>query len=413
VIEPAARAVEGGPEVGGPLAGVRVVEAGSLIAGPFAGRLMADFGAEVIKVESPRAPDPLRQWGRYQHRGRGLWWPVQSRGKRLVTMDLASPQGQELFLELIEKADVLIENFRPGTLERWNLAPERLRELNPGLIVARISGFGQTGRYRHRGGFASVAEAMGGLRYINGYPGQAPPRTGISLGDSLASMFALQGVLMALYWRATAAGKGQDIDVSLVESCFALLESTVPEFDVAGTIREPSGTGLARLVPSNIFRSADRRWVVIAANTDALFRRLAAAMGTPELAEDPLFATHHARAENQDRIEALIAAWAATLEAEAIDGRMAEHGVPAGPIYSIEDIFADPYFREREALVETEDPEVGRYTAPGVHPKLSRTPGSVPAAAGWRPGGDNADVLGGLLGLDAERLAELAERGIV
>jgi formyl-CoA transferase len=397
----------------GPLAGLRVIEVGSLIAGPFAGRLMADFGAEVIKVENPRAPDPLREWGQHHHEGRGLWWPVQSRGKRLVTLDLKSERGRELFLELISTADVLIENFRPGTLERWGLEPARLRERNRGLVVARISGFGQTGRYRERGGFASVAEAMGGLRYINGYPGQAPPRSGISLGDSLASMFALQGILMALYWRATSGGEGQDVDVSLVESCFALLESTAPEFDLTGAVREPSGTGLARLVPSNIFRSADGRWVVIAANTDPLFRRLATAMEAPELAEDPRFATHHARADNQQEIEALIAAWAAGLESAEIDARMAEHGIPSGPIYSIKDIFADPYFRERATLVGTADPEIGAYTAPGVHPLLSRTPGAVPEGAGWDAGRDNATVLGDLLGLDREELAELAEAGVV
>jgi len=397
---------------GGPLRGLRVVEVGSLIAGPFATRLMADFGAEVIKVESPRAPDPLRQWGQHQHNGRGLWWPVQSRGKRLVTLDLASERGQELFLELTTRADVLVENFRPGTLERWNLGPPRLRERNPGLVVARISGFGQTGRYRERGGFASVAEAMGGLRYVNGYPDQPPPRSGISLGDSLASMFALQGILMALHWRANG-GEGQDVDVSLVESCFALMESTAPEFDRAGAVREPAGTGLARLVPSNIFRSGDGSWVVIAANTDALFRRLAGAMGAPHLAEDPRFASHDARADNQERLESEIGAWAAALSAAEIDARLAEAGVPSGPIYSIEQIFADPYFREREALVEAEDPEIGSYVAPGVHPKLSRTPGQVRRAAGWDPGRDNAEVLGGLLGLGEQALAELAEQGVV
>ncbi|MBS1881747.1 MAG: CoA transferase [Actinobacteria bacterium] len=397
----------------GPLAGLRVVEAGSLIAGPFATRLMADFGAEVIKVESPRAPDPLRQWGQHHFEGRGLWWPVQARGKRLVTLDLGSGRGQELFADLVSRADVLIENFRPGTLERWNLDPTKLREANPGLIVARVSGFGQTGRYRERGGFASVAEAMGGLRYINGYPDRPPPRSGISLGDSLASMFALQGILMALYWRQASGGEGQEIDVSLVESCFALLESAAPEYDKLGAVREPTGTGLARLVPSNIYRSADGRWVVIAANTDALFRRLADALGLPALADDPRYASHDARADNQDRLEAVIAAWAGRHRAAEIDERMAAHGVPCGPLYSIADIFADPYFREREALVEAEDPEIGSYVAPGVHPRLSRTPGAVGPAAGWEAGRDNGAVLGELLGLSPREITELAEQGVV
>jgi formyl-CoA transferase len=396
----------------GPLAGVRVLELGSFIAGPFATRVMADFGADVIKVESPRAPDPMRDWGRHRYRDRALWWPVQSRGKRLIALDLAYPEGQELLLRLASEADVLVENLRPGTLERWNLAPERLLEANPQLIVARISGYGQTGRYRDRGGFAAVAEALGGLRFINGYPDQPPPRCGISLGDSLASMFALQGILSALFWRDARGGEGQVIDVSLVESCFALLESAVPEYDRLGVVREPSGTGLNRLVPSNIFCCADGRWVVIAANADNLFRRLATAMSRPDLADDTRYATHNARADHQRELEALIAAWTAQRDAAEVDRLMAEAGVPCGPIYSLADIFADPYFRERELLVETEDPEIGRYTAPGVVPKLSRTPGTVPPAASWTPGHDNAAVLGELLGLDESDLAGLAERGI-
>jgi crotonobetainyl-CoA:carnitine CoA-transferase CaiB-like acyl-CoA transferase len=395
-----------------PLAGVRVLELGAFIAGPFATRLLADFGAEVIKVENPRAPDPMREWGRHRHRDHGLWWPVQSRGKQLVTLDLATARGRELFLQLAEESDVLVENLRPGTLEKLDVAPERLRQVNPDLIVARVSGYGQTGRYRARGGFASVAEAMGGLRYINGYPGQPSPRSGISLGDSLASLFAVQGVLTALYWRDVRGGGGQDIDVSLVESCFALLESAVPEYDRLGVVREPTGTGLEQVVPSNIFRTADERWVVIAANADNLFGRLVAAMDQPQLAADPRFATHRARAQAQTELERLIQAWAERHTAEELDQILSGHGVPCGPIYSLADIFADPYFREREMLVDAEDPEIGPYVAPGVVPKLSNTPGAVPPAASWSPGHDNRAVLGGLLGLDDEELTRLAAHGV-
>lgn len=397
----------------GPLAGIRVLELGSFIAGPFATRMLADFGAQVIKIENPRAPDPMRDWGRCRFRDRALWWPVQSRGKRLVTVDLTTSGGRELLLKLAENADVLVESYRPGTLERWDLAPERLRQVNPRLIVARVSGFGQTGRYRYRGGFAAVAEAMGGLRHINGYPDQPPPRTGISLGDSLASLFAVQGILMALLWRDRPGGTGQDVDVSLVDSCFALLESAVPEFDRAGVVRGPSGTGLHRVVPSNIFRTRDARWVVIAANADNLFKRLADAIGQPDLAVDPRFATHDARADHQTELEAIIGGWTETRTAEEIDKTLASADVPCGPIYSLADIFADPYFRERELLVEMVDPEIGQFTAPGVVPKLSRTPGTVPPAAGWTPGRDNAEVFGGLLGVPEAELARMAENGVI
>src|SRR6201989_3001264 len=280
-----------------PLAGLRIVEVGSLIAGPFAGRMLADFGAEVIKIEAPGKLDPLRSWGAGEINGNSLWWAVQSRGKRLITLNLRVPKGQRLLVELLPQSDVLIENFRPGTLERSGLAQEILLAENPKLVIARVSGEGQTGPRASRPGFAATAEALSGLRHLNGFPGGPPARLDLSRGDTVPAMFAFNGILTALYWRDTAPdGRGQVVDVALTESCLALLESTIPDYHRFGAVRQPSGTGLPNNVPSNLFQSADRRWVVIAANTDALFRRLSAVMGQPELADDPRFSGHAARA---------------------------------------------------------------------------------------------------------------------
>ena len=399
----------------GPLTGMRMVELGTLLAGPFAGRLLGDMGAEVVKVEAPGKPDPLRDWGHARYEGRSLWWPVQSRNKKCITLNLREPRGQELLLELVRVADVVTENFRPGTLERWNLGYDRLSAANPGIVLARISGYGQTGPYAERAGFASVAEAMGGLRYINGFPGEAPPRTGISLGDSLAAMFAVQGILAALYHRDALGGngRGQVVDVSLMEASFALLESTVPEYDRLGIVREPSGTGLKGVAPSNIFKSRDDTWVVIAANQDAVFRRLCDAMGRPELADDPRYATHLARGENQEEVDGLVAEWAAQHDAHEIDRILNEAGVVCGPIYSIAEIFEDPQFRAREMLVEHVDPGFGPYVGPGIVPKFSETPGAIRWSGTWEEGSHNEEIYCGLLGLSASELDGLREDGIV
>jgi formyl-CoA transferase len=398
----------------GPLARVRVIELGSLLAGPFAGRLLGDLGAEVIKVEAPGHPDAVRDWGTARYEGRTLLWPVHSRNKKCITLDLRVERGQELLLRLVEQSDVVTENFRPGTLERWNLGYDRLAEVNPGIVLARISGFGQTGPYAHRAGLASVAEAMGGIRHINGSPGEAPPRMHISLGDSLAGMFAVQGILAALYWRDGAGGGlGQVVDVSLMESAFAMLESTVTDYDRLGIVRGPQGTNLKGIAPSNIFRSRDGKWMVIAANADGPFRRLCGAMGRPELLEDERFATHLARGENQDAIEGIIADWAAELDATEIDDVLNEAGVICGPIYTVADIFEDPQYREREMLVEQEDPELGPLIGPGVVPKLSRTPGAVRWSAPWDEGSHNDEVYCGLLGLGVDALAQLRADGVV
>ena len=401
----------GGP---GPLAGLRLIELGTLLAGPFAGRLLGDLGAEVIKVEAPGKPDPLRDWGQARYEGHSLWWPVQSRNKKCITLNLREPRGQELLLELVRGADVLTENFRPGTLERWNLGYERLAAVNPGLVLARISGYGQTGPYAERAGYASVAEAMGGLRYINGFPGEPPPRTGISLGDSLAAMFAVQGILAALYHRDVLGdGRGQVVDVSLMEASFALLESAVPEYDRLGLVRQPSGTGIKGVAPSNIFKSRDDLWVVIAANQDNVFRRLCEAMGRPELADDPRFETHLARGEHQEELEGIVAEWAGRHDAREIDGILNDAGVVCGPIYTIAEIFEDPQFRARDMLVEHVDPEFGPYLGPGIVPKLSRTPGGVRWSGTWQEGSHNDEVYRGVLGLTASELDELREEGVV
>jgi formyl-CoA transferase len=398
----------------GPLAGVRMIELGTLLAGPFTGRLLGDLGAEIIKVEDPGRPDPIREWGKARYEGRSLWWPVQSRNKKCITLDLRAERGQELLLELVRGSDVVTENFRPGTLERWNIGFERMQEVNPRIILARVSGYGQTGPYAERAGFASVAEAMGGIRYINGFPGEPPPRIHISLGDSLAGMFAAQGILAALYWRdATGSGKGQVVDVSLLESSFALLESTVPEYDRLGIIRGPGGTGLKGVAPSNIFKSRDDKWMVIAANADNVYRRLCEAMGQPGLADDERFATHLARGDNQEELEGIVGAWAAQHDAAEIDSILNEAGVICGPIYTIADIFEDPQFQARDMLLEHVDPEFGPYVGPGIVPKLTETPGAVRWSATWEEGSHNREVYCDVLGLSDDELEALEREGVV
>ena len=398
----------------GPLSGVRIVELGMLLAGPFTGRLLGDMGAEIIKVEPPGQPDPLREWGHARYGGRSLWWPVQSRNKKCVTLNLREERGQELLLDLVEQSDVLVENFRPGTLERWGLGPDTLWQRNAGLVIARVSGYGQTGPYAPRAGFASVAEAMGGIRYINGFPGEPPPRIHISLGDSLAGMYAVMGILAALYKRdALGFGRGQVIDVSLMEACFSLLESTVTEYDRLEIVRGPGGTGLKGVAPSNIFKSRDGKWMVIAANADKVFGRLCEAMGQADLAEDPRFATHLARGENQEELEGIVAGWAAERSAAEIDEALNEAGVICGPIYTIADIFEDEHYWARDMLLKHVDPEFGEYVGPGIIPKFSETPGEVRWSATWDEGSHNEDVYGGLLGLSGDELAELEAEGVL
>jgi formyl-CoA transferase len=375
--------------------------------------MLGDLGADVVKIEAPANPDPLREWGLRDERGRAYWWPVISRNKRCLTLNLREVDGQDLFVELVKRSDVVIENFRPGTLERWNLGWERLSAANPSLILCRISGYGQSGEYSHRAGYASVAEAFSGLRYLNGFPGGPPPRTGVSLGDSLGSLFATQGVLAALYRREVDVDRqGQAIDVSLVDSCFALLESVVSEYDRLGAVREPSGTGIKGVAPSNIFRSRDGIWMVVAANQDSVFGRLCAVMGRGELAEDPRFRDHRSRGENQEELEAIIVDWASAHDAKEIDDLLNDAGVVCGPVNTVAEVFSHPYFRERGLLIDHDDGDGGTFVGPGVVPRFSATPGRVRWSGGAAPGADNHEILGEL-GLDASAVAELQERGIV
>lgn len=401
------------PDELGPLDGVRVLELGSLIAGPFAGRLLCDYGAEVIKAEAPGRSDPLREWGGASYRGRSLWWPLQSRCKKLVTLDLRRPRGQELCRRLVARCDALVENFRPGTMESWGLGPDELLEVNPGLVYARVSGYGQTGPYARRPGFASTGEALSGMRYLNGYPGEAPPRTGISLGDSLSGVFAALGVVMALYHRDAHGGRGQVVDASILESCFAMLESIAPEYQKLGVVRGPTGTTVANVAPSNLYRSRDGKWVVIAANSDNLWPRLCRAIGRDELLADPRYATHQSRGRHSAELDAEIGAWAAEHDAEEIDRLLNEAQVVCSPVYTIADIFADPHTAAREMLVAVSDPELGDVLGPAPTPKLSATPGRRRFTSAWEPGTHNREVYGELLGLNRADLEDLGRERVI
>ena len=396
----------------GPLQGLRVVEMGQLLAGPFVGSRCADFGAEVIKVEAPGSGDPIRSWGRLQHEGKTLWWPIMARNKKSVSINLRAAEGQELARSLIAQADVLIENFKPGTLERWGMSPEQLHALNPGLVIVRVSGFGQTGPYAARPGFASVGEAMSGLRYINGYPDMPPPRYGISLGDTLTALFAFEGMMMALYHRDRNGGRGQVVDAAITESCFAMLESTVTEYSKAGEVRQPSGTGLAKIAPSNIYPARDGTYVVIAANVDAMFRRLTQAMGQPHLADDPRFVTHIARGENAELLDSMIATWSASLDVADLSARLEQFGVVFGPINSIAEVVQDPHFRERGMVRDHHDDDFGTITVPGVFPVLSETPGDIAWLGPQQVGAHNAEIYA-RIGLGEETIEDLKARGVI
>ena len=396
----------------GPLQGIRVVEFGQLLAGPYVGTLLGDFGAQVIKVEVPGSGDPMRDWGRLRHNDHSLWWAVLARNKRSATLNLRTERGQALARKLCAAADVIVENFRPGTMEGWGLGPEDVFAGNPNCIYARVTGYGQTGRYRDRPGFASAGEAIGGLRYINGYPDQAPPRSGLSLGDTLAAQSAFQGILMALYARDVRGAQGQVVDAAITDACFTMLESSIVEYEKTGFVREPTGTRLGRIAPSNVYRSSDGRWVVIAANHDTLWRRLAALMGREELAQDPRFDSHHTRGQHEDLLDEIIGEWASKYTAAELDQIVNDAGVVCAPVYSAADIYADDYFRERGLLVSHTDEVHGEMTMPGVVPKLSNTPGSIRQGARWTVGADT-DAVFGEIGIDSAELAQLREEGII
>jgi formyl-CoA transferase len=356
------------------LEGVRVLELGGLIAGPYATSLFAQFGADVIKVEAPGEGDPLRRW-RKLHDGTSLWWYSISRNKRSLTLDLKSEDGRRVVRELARKADIVVENFRPGTLEGWGIGWEDLSRLNPGLIMVRISGYGQTGPYRDRPGFAAIAEAMGGLRYVTGDPGRAPVRTGVSLGDSLAALYGVIGALVALHHRTAHGGRGQVVDVALYEAVFAVMESLIPEFSLGGFIRERSGGSLPGIAPSNTYPCRDGSYVVIAGNSDGIFKRLMVAVDRADLASDPALAGNEGRVQQIEVIDGAIAAWTSQRSLDDVLDAMRRADVPAGKIYSAADIHADAHYRARGMIEPVTLPGGARLDIPGVVPQLSETPG--------------------------------------
>jgi crotonobetainyl-CoA:carnitine CoA-transferase CaiB-like acyl-CoA transferase len=396
----------------GALDGLRLVEMGQLIAGPFCGQLMADHGCEVIKIEPPRRPgeaaegDPMRQWGQ----GKPLWFPVVGRNKKTITLNLRDPRGQDLCRRLVRKSDFCLENFRPGTLEKWGLGYAELAAENPGLILIRVSGYGQTGPYAPRAGYGSIGEAMGGIRNLAGDPSTPPSRVGLSIGDSLAATFACLGALMALHHR-NRTGEGQVVDSAIYEAVLAMMESTVPEYTEAGVTRERTGSILPGVAPSNVYPCADGD-ILIGANQNSVFARLAAAMGRPELAKDPRYATHGARGERQAELDALIADWTRPQAAASVLERMEAHGVPAGKIYKAPDMLADPHFAARAALVKVQHPTFANLVMQNVFPKLSATPGKV-NWPGPPMGAHNDEVYRDLLGLMDDEIAALSREGII
>ncbi len=394
----------------GPLKGLRVIEMGTLIAGPFCGQILGDFGADVVKIEDPKTGDPMRQWGRSLPKGLSPWWPVIGRNKRSVGLDLRTPEGREIAGKLIDQADVLIENFRPGTLEKWGMGYEALAARNPRLIVARVSGFGQTGPYASRAGYGLIGEAMGGLRHVTGEPDRPPARAGISIGDSLTAMHAVMGITMALHARERT-GRGQMIDAALYESVLAVMENLVTEYDLTGYVRERSGSILPGIAPSNVYPCAAGEMILIGGNGDTVFARLAEAMGRPELAADPKFVSHAARGTNQKELDEIIAAWTATWELAALIEHLEASGIPCGRIFRAPDMLENEQYRAREAIVETDHPVFGKVKMQNAFPKMSETPGAVR----W-PGpelGQHTDEVLGQIGLDADEVERLRAKGVV
>jgi formyl-CoA transferase len=396
---------------GPPLDGIRVLELGSFIAGPFAGQLLGDLGADVVKVEPPGVGDPMRRWGVCVD-GRSLWWPAIARNKRSVAIDLRDGRGRELISRLVRSSDVVLENFRPGTLEGWGLGYEQLAALNPSVVLVRVSGFGQTGPRSHLPGFGSIGEAMGGIRHTTGTPDRPPSRAGVSLGDALAALFAVIGTLAAIHER-TRSGKGQEVDVAIYEAVFALMESTVADWELAGVLRGRSGGVLPGVAPSNCYPTADGHEVVIAANADAVFLRLAQAMGRPELAEDERYSSHGARGQNLQALDAVIGRWTATLTADALMATLERNAVPVGLIYTGQDIVGDQHFAAREMVLRL---AAAGFDEPvpmsGVVPKLSRTPGRV-ASVGPELGQHTDAVLRDLAGVGDDELAALRSAGVI
>jgi formyl-CoA transferase len=395
----------------GPLAGVRVIEMGQLIAGPFCGQVLGDFGAEVIKLEDPKTGDPMRQWGRSKPKGLSPWWPVIGRNKKSVTVDLRTDEGRAIARDLIATADVVVENFRPGTLEKWGLGYDELARTNPGLVMARVSGFGQTGPYAKRAGYALVGEAMGGLRHITGEPDRNPARAGISIGDSLSGLNAALGVMMALHARH-ATGKGQVVDAAIYESVLTVMENLITEYDLTGYIRERSGAVLPGIAPSNVYPTRSGELVLIGANQDTLFKRLCELMGRPDLAEDPRYRDHAARGVNQGELDARIAAWTLDQDIDDLLPRLEQAGLATGRIYRAPEMLADPQFQARESIVSVPHPVFGQVKMQNAFPRLTDTPGGV-RWPGPTLGEHTQAVLTQVAGMTAEKVAELKARGVV
>jgi len=394
----------------GPLAGIRVIEVGQLLAGPFTCTMLAYFGAEVIKVESPGGGDPIRGWREVQD-GTSLWFRSLGRNKKSVTLDLRQPRGQELLAELIDTADVLVENFRPGVMEKWGVGPEPVKLRNPELVYARISGFGQDGPYSKRPGYASVCEGMSGFRYVNGFPGQPPVRPNLSIGDTIAGIHAALGIVMALLAKERGKATGQVVDVALYEAMFNMMEAVVPEYSGAGVVRGPSGTTVTGIVPTNTYRCADAKFVVIGGNGDSVYGRLMAAVGRPDMGTDPRMADNAGRVEHEQAIDHVLAQWCLSLPSAQVLQILEDNRVPGGPIYSVEDMFEDEHFRAR-GMFEQVEIDGKPLEIPAILPKLSGTPGKT-LWPGGAVGSHNDEVLGGILGLSAEDMVGLASSGVI
>jgi formyl-CoA transferase len=394
----------------GPLANLRVLEMGVLLAGPFSGQLLGDFGAEVIKIEQPKVGDPMRDWGQEKAHGMSLWWPVVARNKKSITLNAREKEGQDIIKELIKETDILIENFRPGTMERWGLGYNELSAINPKLVMLRVTGFGQTGPYSTQAGYGSIGEAMGGLRHIVGDPEKPPSRVGISIGDALAATFGTLGVLCAIHARETT-GRGQVVDSAIYEAVFAMMESLIPEYQKADYIRERTGSILPNVAPANAYPTKDGEYL-IAANQDTVFVRFAKAMGKPEMAEDERYATHSARGKVQQELDDMISAWTSQLTSDELSELLNEHGVPNGKIFTAPDMLANEHFKAREAIVTMMHASFGELKMQNVFPKLSETPGSV-KWCGPELGEHNQEVYGGILGIDEKQIEDLEAKGII
>ena len=392
-----------------PLTGLRVIELGQLIAGPFASKILAEFGADVIKVEPPAGGDPLRGW-RLIHEGTSVWWAAHARNKRSITLDLRTPEGQDVIRQLAQDADILIENFRPGAMEKWGLGFKDLHALNPKLIMLRVSGYGQSGPYRDRPGFGVIGEAMGGLRYLSGEPGRPPVRVGVSIGDTLSGLHGVIGVMMALRHREQQGGLGQEVDVALYESVFNMMESLLPEYSKFGAVRQPSGASMPGIVPTNAYLCKDGRYALIAGNGDSIYKRLMESIGRPDLANDPALANNVGRAANGERIDRAIADFTAQHDLESVLSLMNQAGVPAGKSYDAADIANDPHYQARDMILQATLPDGSTVHVPGIVPKLSATPGQINREAPTL-GQHTGEILDSL-GIDATKQADWKSRGI-